>query len=223
MIQETNPGCATTKVRIYTDQKTGASRFTHLKPSPRSTSTPELVQSSQSFTPPVANDNVYNDSMQEYYVWLICRMDGSDGKQPVPALGGFISATGRTPVRKSTIDYFTPINQPITEYSTVQELLRQSEVATAEVAGGENGQQYVINTIDLGVCMKAIPLVWRFPDTYKKHIIIPDQFHTAMNYMGMITGHKCRGSGYSEILLEAQLVTSGCLKSVLSGKAYSGM
>ena len=61
-------------------------------------------------------------------------MVGSDGKQPVPALGGFISATGRTPVRKSTIDYFTPINQPITEYSTVQELLRQSEVATAEVA-----------------------------------------------------------------------------------------
>ena len=37
----------------------------------------------------------------------------------------------------------------------------------------------------------------------------------------MITGHKCRGSGYFEILLEAQLVTSGCLKSVLSGKAYA--
>ena len=69
--------------------------------------------------------------------------------------------------------------------------------------------------------MKAIPLIWRFPDTYKKHIIIPGQFHTAMNYMGMITCHKCRGSGYSEILLESQLVTSGCLKSVLSGKAYS--
>ena len=89
------------------------------------------------------------------------------------------------------------------------------------MAGGENGQQYVINTFDIGVCMKAIPLIWRFPDTYTKHIIIPGQFHTAMNYMGMITGHKCRGSGYSEILLEAQLVTSGCLKSVLSGKAYS--
>ena len=145
----------------------------------------------------------------------------SDGKQPVPALGGFISATGRTHVRKSTIDYFTPFNQPIIEYSTVQELLRQSEMSTAELGGGENGQQYVINTFDLSVCMKAIPLVWRFPYTYQKHIIIPGQFHTAMNHMGMITGHKCRGSSYSEILLEAQLVTSGCLKSVLSCKAHS--
>ena len=137
-------------------------------------------------------------------------MVGGNGKQPVPALGGFISDIGRTP--KSTINYLTPINQPITEYSTVQELLRQSEVATAEVAGGENGQQYVINTFDLGVCMKVIPLVWRFQDTYKNHIIISGQFHTAISYMGMITGNKCRRSGYSEILLEAQFVTSGCLK-----------
>ena len=37
----------------------------------------------------------------------------------------------------------------------------------------------------------------------------------------MITGHKMRGSGYTEILFEAQLVTSGSLKGVLSGKAYA--
>ena len=41
-----------------------------------------------------------------------------------------------------------------------------------------------------------------------------------MNYIGMITGHKCCGSGYTEILLEAGLVNSGCMKGVLSGKAY---
>ena len=45
-------------------------------------------------------------------------------------------------------------------------------------------------------------------------------FHTVMNYIGMLTSHKCMGSGYSEILLESGLVTSGCLKSVLKGKAY---
>lgn len=173
------------------------------------------------FTHPIQNEQVYDSKMQEYYAWLICRMVGSGGKQPVPALGGFISATGDVPKRKSIIDYFTPIHQPITEYSTVQELLKRTEEATVEVAGGEGGQKYVINTFDLGVCMKALPLVWQWPDKYKKHIILPGQFHTAMNYMGMITGHKCRGSGYAEILLEAQLVTSGCLKSVLSGKAYS--
>ena len=39
--------------------------------------------------------------------------------------------------------------------------------------------------------------------------------------MGMVTGHKCRCSGYAEILIEAELVTSGCLRSVLVGKAYA--
>ena len=35
----------------------------------------------------------------------------------------------------------------------------------------------------------------------------------------MLTSHKCMGSSYSEILLESGLVPSGCLKSVLKGKA----
>ena len=69
--------------------------------------------------------------------------------------------------------------------------------------------------------MKALPLIWKFPEKYKLHVVTPGQFHTVMNYMGMVTGHKFRGSGYAEILLEADLVTSGCLKSVLSGKAYA--
>ena len=143
-------------------------------------------------------------------------MISSKGKQTVPSLGGFVSATGTAPKRKSTIDYYTPIDQPITQYDTVQELLLRSEDATNEV-----GQQYTINTFDLGVCMKALPLVWKYTEKFKDHIIIPGPFHTSMNYIGMITKNKCRGSGYAEVLLEAQLVTTGCLKSVLSGKAYA--
>ena len=69
--------------------------------------------------------------------------------------------------------------------------------------------------------MKALPLIWKFPDQYKKHVVTPGPFHTGMNYIGMLTGHKCRGSGYSEILIEADLVTSGCLENVLRGKAYA--
>lgn len=52
------------------------------------------------------------------------------------------------------------------------------------------------------------------------HIILLGQFHSIMNNIELITGHKFRGSGYAEILLEAQLVTNGCLQNVLSGKAY---
>ena len=61
------------------------------------------------------------------------------------------------PLKKSTIDYFTPMNQSITEYAVVEDMLRCSEVARAAV-----GQQYIINTFDLGVCMRALQLIWKF-------------------------------------------------------------
>ena len=107
------------------------------------------------FTPPTANSEVYSKCIRVYQVWLLARVVGSSGeKQLVPGFGGFISATGIKPSRKSTIDYFTPINQPFTEFSVIKELLRRSEDATMEV-----GQAYVLNTFDLGGCMKALPLI----------------------------------------------------------------
>jgi hypothetical protein len=154
--------------------------------------------------------------MQKYYVWLLIRYIGSSGMQPVPGLGGFTSATGTPPLKKSTVDYFTPIHQPITDNAVVHELLKRSEAASAEV-----GQKLVLNTFDLGVCMKALPIIWRWPDDFANHVVTIGPFHTSMNYIGMITNHKMRGSGYTEILFEAQLVTSGSLKGVLSGKAYA--
>ena len=69
--------------------------------------------------------------------------------------------------------------------------------------------------------MKALPIIWKNPEKYKFHLVLIGPFHSCMNYLGMITGHTCRGSGYAEILLEAGLVTGGCLTSVLCGKSYA--
>ena len=69
--------------------------------------------------------------------------------------------------------------------------------------------------------MKALPIIWKYPEEYKRHAVTPGPFHTTMNYLGMVTGHICDGSGYSELLLESKLATSGCLKGILNGKAYA--
>ena len=95
----------------------------------------------------------------------------------------------------------------------MEELLKHSEEATKAVR-----QEYVINTFDLGVCMKALPLVWKYPDQYSKRINFPGPFHTKMNFIGMLNKKKARGSGYVEILIEAKLVTSETLISVLPEK-----
>ena len=168
------------------------------------------------FTPPAENETIYRNNLNVYYIWLFSRFIGSSGRQPVPSLGGFTSATGMSPVRKSTVDYFTPIHQPITDNAVVYELLKRSESATSEV-----GQKWVLNTFDLGVCSKALPIIWKWPDEFANHVVMIGPFHTSMNYIGMIAGHKMKGTGLVEILLESQLVTSGSLKGVLSGKAYA--
>ncbi|CAM4621862.1 unnamed protein product [Leuciscus chuanchicus] len=99
-------------------------------------------------------------------------------------------------IQESTIDYFTPINQPFTEYSVIKELLKQYEEATMEV-----GQEYVLNTFDLGGCMKALPLIWKFPDEYEKHVVTPGPFHTGMNYMGRPPSGHLQESSHTDILV----------------------
>ena len=168
-----------------------------------------------SFTPPAENNFVFEANMKSYYAGFFSRYIGSNGSQCLPGFGGFAPATGTSPPRKLTIDYFSPIHQPITDNAVVRELLK-SEAATAEV-----GEQWVLNTFDLGVCLKALPIIWRWPDEFRNHIVMIGPFHTSMNHIGMLTRHKMAASGYAEILFEAQLVTTGSLKGVLSGKAYA--
>ena len=90
-------------------------------------------------------------------LWLLLRCIYRDDHS-VPSLSGFISQTGNTPRQLTHIDYYLVIPNPITEYATVQECLRYAEQAIDEV-----NQEYVFTTFDLGVCMKAYPLVWNNP------------------------------------------------------------
>ena len=119
----------------------------------------------------------------------------------VPSCSGFISRTGDTPQRLTTIDYFPVIPHPITEYATVQETLKYAEEATEEV-----NQKYVITTYDLGVCMKAFPIIWSESRKYKTHIIMMGSFHILCVYMKMI-GNKMQGTGLSDIIREFELTS----------------
>ena len=148
-------------------------------------------------------------------LWVFTRWHSTNRSQEVPSWSGFISATGDPPVTTTTIDYYPVINAPITDYKTIQQCLKYSEQATHEV-----GQKYVITTFDLGVCMKAYPLVWNNSALYDEHIIMIGSFHVVCAYLKMI-GKKMNGTGLSDILTEAGLVTSGSVAGVLAGKQYS--
>ena len=124
-----------------------------------------------------------------------------------------MSLTGITPTNLTTIDHPVIIH-PITDYKTVQECLRYAEEATKEVK-----QESVITTFDLGVYMKAYPLIWNNPNKYQKHVVLIGTFHLVCAHLKMV-GKKMAGSGLSDILLEAGLIASGSLEGVMSGKHY---
>jgi len=126
-----------------------------------------------------------------------------------------VSQTGEAPTKLTTIDYYPVINHPITDYKTVQECLRAAQEATEE-----GGQSYVITTFDLGVCMKAYPLVWNSPQNHEKHIILVGTFHLVCAHMKMI-GKKMVGTGLGDALVEAGLISGGSLDGVISGKHYN--
>lgn len=156
---------------------------------------------------------VLERSTRKHMLWIMMRIL-LENNQSIPVWSGFVSETGSAPTKLTTIDYYPVINYPITEYRTVQECLRVAEETTTEV-----GQQYVITTFDLGVCMKAFPLVWNSPEKYKNHIIMIGTFHLICAYMKAV-GKKMSGSGLEEVFLESGLVGNGSIDGVMGGKHY---
>ncbi|MCG7882443.1 MAG: hypothetical protein JAY96_12745 [Candidatus Thiodiazotropha endolucinida] len=179
--------------------------FVGQRKSPSYTSTKKLYPGSEGTVKTASESNM---------IWMILRASKSVTGQEVPGWTGFVSITGSKPTILTTIDYYPVINRPITEYKTVQECLRYAEEASKEV-----GQTYVITTFDLGVCMKAFPLIWNNPQKYANHIVMIGTFHLVCAYLKML-GKKMAGSGLSDVMLEAGLIGTGSIQGVLTGKHY---
>ena len=109
---------------------------------------------------------------------------------------------GNKPASTTNLSYYEVINQPITDLCAIQECIKRSDRASKEL-----GQQYTIITYYLGVCMKAYPLLWQYPQFYKDHIVLMGSFHTVCAYLRVI-GKKVTGSGFEDILSEAALITT---------------
>jgi hypothetical protein len=148
-------------------------------------------------------------------LWVVARYLSSYLEQELPVLAGIWSVLGDEPPRLTIIYYYPVINQSITDNKVVQECLRYSEQGAREV-----GQKYVVTTFDLGVCMKAYPIIWNEPKKFEDHIIMIGTFHVVCAYFKMI-GKKMEGTGLSDILLETGLIGSGSVTGVITGKHFS--
>ena len=148
-------------------------------------------------------------------LWIICRAF-CNAMHTVPDWSGWISKTvGEYEFCKSEIGYMEPIFHPITDYSTVLECIVRSVMVSQEL-----NQAYTFVTMDLAAAKIAYDIQWENAERFSKVVINLGAFHTMCSFMGSI-GKFMAGSGFEEIIIEAEVCASGSIEKVMSGKHYN--
>ena len=99
----------------------------------------------------VTSTNVMSSNL----IWMLCRERLSQGEQIVPEWNGWLSFTTKRAYQKqSTVKCLPPINFPITNNATVQNVHQSSQQLTKEV-----GQRQTIITFDLDAAKKAYAII----------------------------------------------------------------
>ena len=103
----------------------------------------------------------------------------------VPGWKGWVSCTGiRNTESLTTIEYLPPIPAPITENSTVQECLIQSQTMTNALQ-----QSWTIVCFDMAAAKKAYAIKWQYPEKFPKLFIRLGAFHIMCLLGGYLEVH----------------------------------
>ena len=128
---------------------------------------------------------------------------------PLCCMGCF-NIQNSTP-RKNT-SYVSATNK---QFSTVIECIYQSQ----KLAESCN-MKYVHVTADCGAACKFYQVTWNNVEKFKNVIIHLGDFHAMQELFGII-GKIVTGSGFEDVLYQAELCSLGGIKGVLSGKHYN--
>ena len=171
--------------------------------------------------PPLLNDAKDFDYDRSYasflpLLWKTQRQICSSAQSVSYRYVGWISTIFKaTDQKRTNITFLPPINNPITEFSTVIECIYQSE-KLAEACN----MKYIHITADVGAACKFYQVQWNNPERFKNVIIHLGDFHAMQELFGII-GKIITGSGFEDVLYQADLCTSGGIKGILSGKHYN--
>ena len=133
------------------------------------------------------------------FKWFLTRCEVNEDGESVPSWNGWLTTIFESPDTLSVVDYMAPLNYPITEYSTVQEVIEISQKGSRELQ-----QQYTFITFDLAVAKMGYSLVWQHQLLYNDVIIHMGIFHIIDNYLKAV-GKLLVGSGFEEVVIDAKI------------------
>ena len=157
--------------------------------------------------------NIHFDNFLAF--WKLCRRVCKGEKQSIPRFIGYVTKIFGKECTKTILTFLPPLIRPITEYSTVCETIYRS-IKLSKFAN----MCYTHITVDIGAAEKYYKVIWNNQEEFKDVIIHLGDFHGMLHFFSNV-GKFISSSGFQDILFQAGMCSDGCIKKILSGKAYN--
>ena len=164
----------------------------------------------------ISGDCLLADFVKLHMKWLLSRIVSSMDQIVPNFTGFFVKSTGKADELQMTkVTYLPPINAPITAYATIYKvfdiILRRAKQAELP---------YANITFDVGAAINAHKVLWNHPECFKNIIIHLGDFHF-MKEVFNVLGSIVSGSGFEDIIFQADICSTGSLNGVLAGSHYN--
>ena len=150
-------------------------------------------------------------------VWSVLRILAS--RDPtLPMLSGWLMLMRQrhTSIIYKTVEtYLHPMSTSINDYGTIFNLLIHLQGLAADV-----NMPYINLTMDVGAAMNAYKVLWNFPIKFANVMLHLGDFHFMKENFAVI-GKLIAGSGFEDIVFQANICSSGCLNGILNGSHYN--
>ena len=150
-------------------------------------------------------------------IWRLVR-HLCENDQKYPKFSGWIillmQATASAAIKEKVTTYLPPLNSPVTEFATIFKYLTYMQ-SLAKIVN----MPYVNVFLDVGAAMNAYKLVWNYPDKFSNVLVHLGDFYF-MKEIFNVVGTMIDGSGYNDIIFQANLCSSDSLASVINGSHY---
>ena len=125
-----------------------------------------------------------------------------------------MQATASAAIKQTVTTCLPPLNSPVTELATIFKYFTYMQSLAKSV-----NMPYVNVFLDVGAAMNAYKLVWNCPDKFSNVLVHLGGFHF-MKEIFNVVGTIIDGSGFNDIIFQANLCSSESLASVINGSHY---
>lgn len=148
-------------------------------------------------------------------LWVVARRESSANQVILSWTGFNIRARSDHTVSADNVSYLPPIDGPVSNLSTVWELLQRSLQIRKQLQ-----LPAIVCVFDQALYAKAAEIVWSRRTKFLEIILSRGVFHTLCTLL-RILGKRFADAGLQDLPVEAGVVAQGSVSRVLEGRHYN--